>query len=132
MNSEQAALFQFVEAPAFARFRDDYLDDDGLLCIESLAVGQDIYRAACVAHELFGMSAVDEAHWCSNYPDDDWSVPDLETLADHWRSHHADWNEDQVREKAQSDHRWMSSRKEFQRNTQERVKAFAKTWSNLT
>ena len=29
MNSEQAALFQFVEAPAFARFRDDYLDDDG-------------------------------------------------------------------------------------------------------
>jgi mRNA-degrading endonuclease RelE of RelBE toxin-antitoxin system len=23
------AWFQFVEAPAFARFRDDYLDDDG-------------------------------------------------------------------------------------------------------
>ncbi|MGH9376357.1 MAG: toxin [Terriglobia bacterium] len=28
-DSNQAAWFQFVEAPAFARFRDDYLDDDG-------------------------------------------------------------------------------------------------------
>jgi hypothetical protein len=27
--SARAALFQFVEAPAFMRFRDDYLDDDG-------------------------------------------------------------------------------------------------------
>jgi hypothetical protein len=26
---DQAAWFHFVEAPAFARFRDDYLDDDG-------------------------------------------------------------------------------------------------------
>ena len=28
-DSTQAGWFQFVEAPAFARFRDDYLDDDG-------------------------------------------------------------------------------------------------------
>jgi len=28
-DSEHTAWFQFVEAPAFARFRDDYLDDDG-------------------------------------------------------------------------------------------------------
>ena len=28
-DSAWAALFQFVEAPAFMRFRDDYLDDDG-------------------------------------------------------------------------------------------------------
>ena len=28
-DSARAALFQFVEAPAFMRFRDDYLDDDG-------------------------------------------------------------------------------------------------------
>jgi mRNA-degrading endonuclease RelE of RelBE toxin-antitoxin system len=31
MNESSAweALFQFVEAPAFMRFRDDYLDDEG-------------------------------------------------------------------------------------------------------
>ncbi len=29
-SSVHAAWFEFVEAPAFARFRDDYLDDDGL------------------------------------------------------------------------------------------------------
>ena len=28
-SSAREALFQFVEAPAFMRFRDDYLDDDG-------------------------------------------------------------------------------------------------------
>ena len=28
-DSARAGWFQFVEAPAFARFRDDYLDDDG-------------------------------------------------------------------------------------------------------
>ncbi len=28
-DSAQTALFQFVEAPAFMRFRDDYLDDEG-------------------------------------------------------------------------------------------------------
>ena len=28
-GSARAGWFQFVEAPAFARFRDDYLDDDG-------------------------------------------------------------------------------------------------------
>jgi hypothetical protein len=29
-SSAHTGWFQFVEAPAFARFRDDYLDDDGL------------------------------------------------------------------------------------------------------
>ena len=28
-HSAHTGWFQFVEAPAFARFRDDYLDDDG-------------------------------------------------------------------------------------------------------
>jgi hypothetical protein len=28
-DSAYTGWFQFVEAPAFARFRDDYLDDDG-------------------------------------------------------------------------------------------------------
>lgn len=29
VDAERAGWFQFVEAPAFARFRDEYLDDDG-------------------------------------------------------------------------------------------------------
>ncbi len=29
-SSARAAWFEFVEAPAFTRYRDDYLDDDGL------------------------------------------------------------------------------------------------------
>jgi hypothetical protein len=29
-DSDRGVWFQFVEAPAFTRFREDYLDDDGL------------------------------------------------------------------------------------------------------
>jgi hypothetical protein len=34
-DSAHAKWFQFVEAPAFARFRDDYLDDDGFAELQS-------------------------------------------------------------------------------------------------
>jgi hypothetical protein len=37
-------------------------------------------------------------------------------------------SEDRVQAQAQSDHLWLSKRKEFQRNTQERVKSLATTW----
>ena len=34
-DSAHTGWFQFVEAPAFARFRDDYLDDDGFAELQS-------------------------------------------------------------------------------------------------
>jgi hypothetical protein len=34
-SSAHAGLFEFVEAPVFTRFRDDYLDDDGFAELQS-------------------------------------------------------------------------------------------------
>lgn len=109
----------------------DFLTDGGLLCIQSVAVGQDTYRAACIGHELFGMWAVDEAHGCPVYPTENWTVPDVETFAEQWRSWRKDWDESQIREKAESDFYWLSSQRRFEQETQELVKSFAKRWRYL-
>ena len=109
----------------------DYLTGDGLLCISSVTVSPDIYRIACLAHGLFGMSAIDEAHRCPVYPTDDWDVPSIESLVEHRRHHFLDANEEQRRERAQADHRRMNSRKAFERETQERVRSFARRWRYL-
>ena len=79
------------------------------------------------------MSAYDEAHWwCPIYPAEDWAVSDVETLSEYWRAQCTDWDEDQVKTQAQTDHHWFGKRKEFKRNIQERVKSIAKTWRCLT
>ena len=109
----------------------DYFTGDGLIRISSVTVSPDIYRIACLAHELFGMAAIDEAHRCPVYPTEDWDVPSIESLVEHRRRHFLDANEEQRRERAQADHRRMSSKKEFERETQERVRSFAKRWRYL-
>ena len=62
---------------------------------------------------------------------EDWEVPSIESLVEHCRRHLLDANEEQRRERAQADHRGMSSRKEFERETRERVRSFAKGWRYL-
>ena len=109
----------------------DYFTDDGLLHISSVTVSPDIYRIACLAHELFGMSAIDQAHRCPVYPTEDREVPSIESLVEHRRRHFLDANEDQRRERARADHGRMISRKEFERETRERVRSFAKEWRHL-
>ena len=109
----------------------DYFTADGLLRISSVTVSPDIYCIACLAHELFGMSAIDDAHRCPVYPTEDWDVPSIESLVEHRRRHFLDANEEQRWERAQADHRWMNSKNEFKRETQERVRSFAKRWRYL-
>ena len=60
----------------------DHFVADGLLRISSVTVSPNIYRIACLAHELFGMSSIDEAHRCPVYPAEDWDVPSIESLVD--------------------------------------------------
>lgn len=108
-----------------------YFTDDGPLRISSVTVSPDIYRIACLAHELFGMSAIDEAHRCPVYPTEDWEVPSIESLVEHRRRHSMDADEEQRCERAQADWRWMRSRREFERETQGRVRSFAERWRYL-
>jgi hypothetical protein len=35
----QRKIFQFIEAPAFSRFRDEYLDEDGLAELQHFLAG---------------------------------------------------------------------------------------------
>jgi len=109
----------------------DYLEDDGLLRIRSLVVSRALFRIACLAHELFGMSAFDEAHHCPVYPVGDWEVPTVESLIEQRRRYLLDTDEEQRRENAEAEHRRMTSRKEFERETRERVGSFAKEWRYL-
>ena len=48
-----------------------HLSRSGVLCIEDVVVRRDTYKAAAVAHGLFGMSAVDHAHRCVIFPAED-------------------------------------------------------------
>jgi hypothetical protein len=109
----------------------DYFADDGLLRIHSLSVSPDIYRVACLAHELFGMSAIDEAHRWPVYPTEDWEAPSIENLVEDRRRHCLDANEVERRERARAYHRRMTSWRAFQRETQERVRSFAREWRYL-
>jgi hypothetical protein len=46
----------------------DHLTGDGVLLITSTNISKEIYRVACVAHELFAMSAIDHAHRIDLFP----------------------------------------------------------------
>jgi hypothetical protein len=51
-----------------------HLDARGFLEITDIVITRDMFRVACVAAELFGMTAFDSAHRCPVYPRPDWTA----------------------------------------------------------
>src|SRR5687768_798719 len=97
LDGEQVARLQAACDEAFgielrlAR----HLARSGLLCIEDLVVRRDTYKAAAVAHGLFGMSAVDHAHRYVMFPAEDKPLPEPEQLVSVYRSLGLDMDEQQ-------------------------------------
>lgn len=46
----------------------EYLTDFGVLLIDKLSITPEMFKVACVAHELFDMAAVDDRHRTVVYP----------------------------------------------------------------
>lgn len=109
----------------------DYLTEDGLIRITSRLVNEDQYRVACIAQELFGMSAIDQAHRCMICPPEWGDIPDIESLVSHWRSVRPNWDEERVRAQAETTHSWIVSQRNFERETLDRVRMFAGRWRYL-
>jgi hypothetical protein len=105
-----------------------HLTQDGLLCIEDVMVRHDTYKAAAVAHGLFGMPAVDHAHRRVIFPAEEKSLPERDRLIEFYQSLLLDMDEQQRQQKAEEDLRWMREEREFERAVQERVRSFAVAW----
>jgi len=73
LDSEQVAQLQATCDELFdIQLRlAEHLTEDGALVIQDGSISRDMFRVACVAHELFDMAAVDIAHRERVYPRSD-------------------------------------------------------------
>lgn len=101
----------------------DYLTDGGVLVIVDGVITADMFRVACVAHELFGMAAVDNAHRDVVYPRPDWEPESLAGLVESYREFRSDWDEATARQHAESMWEWQVRQAEFERGVIQRVRA---------
>jgi hypothetical protein len=105
------------------RLADYHHERAGILMIVDLVITKDMFRVACVAHELFGMSAVDHAHRTVVYPRPDWEAQSLEWYVR--AIERADPHEGamEILETAREWHERQVQRAEFERQVVERVRA---------
>jgi hypothetical protein len=93
-----------------------HLRPDGLLFIVDTVVRRDTYKAAAVAHGLFGMSAVDHAHWEVLFPAADEPQPQPEDLVGFFQSSIAfKLDEQQARQRAEESLQRMGKERDFRR-----------------
>lgn len=76
LNSDTVAQLQLAcdEILSVELRLADYFHEVGLLVIGDRSITEDMFRVACVAHELFSMTAVDIAHREMVYPRSDREV----------------------------------------------------------
>ena len=70
LNSDAVAQLQAVCDELFGIQLQlaEYLTEFGVLLIDKLSITQEMFKVACVAHELFDMAAVDDLHRTVVYP----------------------------------------------------------------
>ncbi len=134
VDEEEVACLQATCEEAFGikLGLSKHLTRGGVLCIEDVVVRGDTYRAAAVAHGLFGMSAVDHAHRCVLFPAEDKPLPDREQereqLLNFYQTFRPDLDEKQRQQETEKDLRWVREQREFERGVQERVRSFTPAW----
>jgi hypothetical protein len=105
----------------------EYLSDRGVLVIEDGVITRDMFRVACVAHELFGMVAIDHAHRDGVYPRPDWEPESLDTLVQSYRKFRSGSDDARARQDAEGMRNWQVRQAEFERGVIQRVRS-AKRW----
>jgi hypothetical protein len=101
----------------------DYLTDGGVLVIVDVVITDDMFRVACIAHDLFAMTAVDNAHRDVVYPRPDWEPESLDSVVESYREFRSDWDEATLRQHAESEREWQVRQVEFERGVIQRVRA---------
>ena len=101
----------------------DYVDERGVLVIVNEVISEDMFRLACVAHELFGMSAVEEVHCSVVYPRPDWEAESLQRCVWHVAEICPDWDAQSILEGGRSMREWRVRQAEFERQVVQRVRA---------
>jgi hypothetical protein len=101
----------------------DFLTDDGTLVIVDGVITGEMFQIACVAHEQFGMIAVDNAHRGEVYPRPDWDSEPLDSLIAEYHEMRPDWDEGQLHQNAESHYKHMASLAKFEREVIQRVRA---------
>jgi hypothetical protein len=102
----------------------DYRTASGILGITEGVVRPATHRAACVAHELFGMSAVDHAHRTVLFPTKENPPVDREQLLTLYRAVNLPLSEQQLEERAEQDLRWFREDWALKQEIRERVRSF--------
>lgn len=97
----------------------DYLTEPGVLVIERGSINPDMFRVACVAHELFDMAAVDQVHREGVYPEPDWASRMIETS----RLMNPDWDEAPRRQMVELFRETPRESTEFKQGVIQRVRA---------
>jgi hypothetical protein len=118
----QAACDELFQVPLRLA---DCLTEPGVLIINDAVISDQMFQVACVAHELFGMTAVDSAHQGAVYPRPDWEPQSLDESMQPYRELRSDWDEDRVRQEAEFWHRWQTRQFAFEREVVQRVRAAA-------
>jgi hypothetical protein len=103
----------------------EYLTRDGLLCIEAGVIRPDTYRAAAVAHGLFGLSAVDIAHRSVIFPAEDAPPLRRREWLSFYRCARPDMDKKQLIRDMEEGLRRVREEREFERAVRERVRSFA-------
>lgn len=97
------------------RLADYHHERAGILIIVDGVITEDMFRVACVAHELFGMSAVDHAHRTVVYPRPDWEAQSLERCIGYVARVCPDWDAQSILEGGRSMREWEVQRAAFER-----------------
>ena len=101
----------------------DHLTDRGVLLIVDGVITKDMFRVACVGHEMFGMSAVDYARRSVVSPRPDWEAESPEWCIRYVAALDSDFDAQTILEAAKDMREWQVQRAELERQVIQRVRA---------
>jgi hypothetical protein len=99
---------------------------DGLLWYnQEVIIRPDIYKAACVGHTLFDMTAIDHAHRYVMFPAVEPELPSAEKILEVFEALELNNPQQDCRAKAEQDLQSMRAQSDFRLGVQEKVREFA-------
>jgi hypothetical protein len=122
LMAEEVELLQAICAAVFTEEFSlrDRLTSQGLL---NVPLWQQ-YEVVAVACEVFGMSGMDDAHWCSLGPKLESSIQPLKKWIDDYRRWYPTWDQERVEQFATRLHQTFLTQARRWREAIEKVRAF--------
>jgi hypothetical protein len=93
-----------------------------------MIIRPDIYKAACVAHMLFDMTAIDHAHRYVMFRAVEPELPSVERMLEVFEALKLNIPQQDRRAKAKQDLQHLRADRDFRAGVQEIVREFARQW----